>query len=88
LVEAQKFLTLSNDDVRKQIEKDAEERISEQCAGIFKRFQEKGIDIFNVQREFEKRYPHEKVKNVLEITKVNTNVDVFIEGSNNISDFE
>lgn len=87
LIDAQKFLTLSNDDIRKQIEKDAEEKISKDCIELFEKFKEKGIDIYNVQREFEMKYPHEKVENVLEITKAETNVDVHIEGSNDTTDF-
>jgi Ger(x)C family germination protein len=88
VVEAQKHLTLSNEDIRKQIEKDMEEKISKNCTDLFERFQEKGIDIYNVQRLFEMKYPHEKVENVIEITKPQTNVDVYIEGSNDSMDFK
>jgi Ger(x)C family germination protein len=88
LIESQKFTTLSNDEVKKQIEKEVEEKISTNCVEIFERFKKKGIDLYNVQRRFEMKYPHANVKNALEITKAVSNVDVHIEGSNNTSDFK
>lgn len=87
LLGAQKHLSLLKEGSVEQIENDAAKRIDKSCRELFEKYQKKGIDIYNVQRQFEMRYPHEKVDNVLEITKLNTKADVFLEGSNNTTDF-
>lgn len=87
MVEVQKFTALSKDEVRKQIEKNAEKIIRHRCITVFEKYKEQGIDIYNVQRHFEKRYPSEKVKDVLKITKAETDVKVHIQGSQNTTDF-
>lgn len=86
-LEAQEHINLSKDNVRKQVEKDVEDRISKNCVALFEKFKEKGIDLYNVQRRFVMKYPHEDVKNILDITEVVTNVDVYIDGSNDTTDF-
>lgn len=88
VIETQEPLKLSNHDIVKLVEKDMEERIGRDCIKLFEKFKEKGIDLYNVKLGFDKKYPHEDVENVLDITDVVTNVDVFIEGSNDTRDFK
>lgn len=87
ILETQKKISLSNDDVRREVKKNTEENMRKHCNELFEKFKEKGIDLYNVQRKFEMKYPHEKVENILEITDITTKVNVFIEGSNDTTDY-
>jgi Ger(x)C family germination protein len=87
LIESQKPIELSKEEVRRKIEKDAEDTIRDRCNELFYKFQRKGIDLYNVQRWLEMKHPKNKIENPLEITRIKTNVDVFLEGSNNTTDF-
>lgn len=84
--EVQESISLTNE-VRKQIAKDTEERIKKDCQDLFNKYKEKGIDIFNIQRDFEIKYPSEKIEDVLDKTDMNVEVKINIEGSQNTTDF-
>ncbi len=87
LLGTQSHLSLLKDDNIEKIEADLAEKIEKNCSALFEKFRSKGIDIYNIQREFEMRYPREKPENLLEITKIVPKVDIFLEGSNNTTDF-
>jgi Ger(x)C family germination protein len=87
LVESMGSLDLTNDSIREKMKEDAEEKLEKGCMDLFNKFKEKDIDIYNVQKIFEEKYPKEKVEDVLAITEVETNCKVHIEGSNDTTNF-
>lgn len=89
IVEAQKSLFPMNDAERRKIEQSAEERIKRGCTDLFEEYKEKNIDIYNVTRLFEIKYPNIKLENILAKTESKSIVvSVHIEGSNNTTDFK
>jgi Ger(x)C family germination protein len=74
-------------DIRKKISEDAEKRIKKDCEAFFNKYKEKGIDILNTQRDLEIKYHNVNTKDILDKTELNVEVKVFIEGSQNTTDF-
>lgn len=48
---------------------------------FFNKYKEKGIDILGVSRLLQEKYPHEDISNFLNNTILDTNVEVYIDGS-------
>ncbi len=87
LGETQGSLDFTNAKVRDTMRKDAQRILKKQCMDLFYKFKDKDIDIYNVQRIFEEKYPQENIKDVLAITALNTDCKVLIEGSNDTTNF-
>jgi Ger(x)C family germination protein len=89
IVEAQKKINLLNDNVREEIEKTASNNLKRECINLFQEYQGRGIDIYNISREFQLKYPDVKIENMLDKTKLaETDIKVNIEGSNNTTNFD
>lgn len=73
-----------NDDELEKIKNKSKSNIEEACKGLFNKYKEENLDIFDVQEEFERKYPKVKLENVLKITELNLQVDETIEGSPDI----
>lgn len=86
--ETQGSLDILNDNVRAKMVKDTENKIEEESRDLFYKFKDKGIDIYNVQRLFEERYPREKIKDVLAITEFEVDSNVNIQGSQETTNFK
>jgi spore germination protein KC len=73
---------------RSLIEESGAENIKKMCEKLFAEYKEKNIDIFNVQREFEMKYPKLKIENCLQLTDLQLEATVNIKGSTNATDFK
>lgn len=85
----QKPIELNQPEVRKEIIQKAEKEVEQKCSNLFDKWKEKGIDSFKIRNLFDRRYSKEKlkVKNVIEITELKTDINVTIEGSTDVTDF-
>lgn len=85
----QKQLELNKSNVRKKIIDIAEKNTKEKCHKLFDKWKEKGTDIFRITRQFEREYPGEKlpVKDIIEITEMEANINITIEGSSDVTDY-
>lgn len=85
---AQKSIHITDTQERNTIKSYGEEYIKEICEKLFYDYKKKNIDILNIQREFEMRYPKYSVDNCIEVTDLDLELDVNIKGSPNTTDFE
>lgn len=76
-----------NDDERKKLKQNAESNIKKFCTDFFNEYKKKGIDIFEIQDEFQRKYPNENVNNAISITKLDLEVNVNIDDSQDTTDF-
>lgn len=85
--ETQESLILDEDTLQ-EIIKTAENKIKADTEAFFNKYKEKGLDIFNVQDQFKIKYPKVEVENVIEATELEVKVNIYIEGSPNITSFK
>ncbi|MDF2567620.1 MAG: hypothetical protein K0R90_1076 [Oscillospiraceae bacterium] len=85
--EAQKKIDI-NKKLFKQLEIEAEEQIEENCIKLFKQYKEKQIDVFDIQEEFDRKYPHAENKNVITSTDLKVKAIVNIEGTTTTEKFK
>ena len=87
--ETEKPLDLDNEVNLTKIKENIEKKLGEEINILFDKWKEKGIDIFEVKRVFERTYPTTKldVDNILEITELELEVKVEIEGSTDVTNF-
>lgn len=81
-----KQIELLNPEFRNELLKQEEEVEKKKCLEFFEKWKEKGIDVFNVQATFDRQYPNVK-QNVIEITEMEVNVKITLEGSTDVTDF-
>lgn len=84
--ETQKSITITGDE-REEIARRSEKNIKLACTEVFNKYKNKNLDIFDVQREFKKKYPKENVDDILRNTEIDLEVNVEIEGSSNKLNF-
>ncbi|GAA0176739.1 Ger(x)C family spore germination protein [Clostridium sediminicola] len=65
-----------------------EKNIEKACRDVFDSYKEKGIDIFDITEEFERKYPHDKVEDVIKITELNLDVNVNVNFYNETKGFK
>ena len=58
------------------------------CEDLFSQYKEKNIDIFNIQRELKVKYPKAKIDSCIQIADLELDINVFIKGSTNTTDFQ
>lgn len=76
-----------NEQNLKEIKEIAENNIKAACYQIFEEFKEKDTDIFDIQEEFERRFPKKKKPNIIKDTDLIVNVQVEIESAVDDLDF-
>jgi Ger(x)C family germination protein len=69
------------------LEKGASEKVQFHCMELFNEYKDKGLDIFDIQEEFERKYPDAKNDNVITITELEIQTDVDIEGTTTSKSF-
>lgn len=80
LAESQgKFIVDSN--VLEYIDKNEEEYLNEYLKYIFNKYKEKGIDIFNIERYVEVKYPELQIEEPIKYTDIEVNTKVNIKGT-------
>ncbi|AOY78142.1 Ger(x)C family spore germination protein [Clostridium formicaceticum] len=70
-----------------KLEEEAALLLKNQCRDLFDAYKEKGIDLFDVQDVFNAKYPTVDIPNVVEITDLELDVTVQVEGSTDITNF-
>lgn len=70
-----------------QINRNAEEFIQAICHELFSKYRGKGVDVFNIQEIFERKYPRMEIDNVIEVTEYQLQVNHHLEGSTNVTSF-
>jgi Ger(x)C family germination protein len=85
----QKPIKLNDPAFQNELIKTAEKNVKDKCMKLFESWKEKGIDIFKIQEKFDRAYPNEKldVKDIIEITDMEVNVKMTLEGSSDVTDF-
>lgn len=66
----------------------AEQNIIRACNEVFNKYKDKGIDIFEVQNSFHRKYPHDNDKDIIKRTYLELEVQVDVEGSTDTNSFE
>jgi len=86
---AQKTFTLNNITKQGKLEKAAADHIKQGATDLYDRFDEDDIDIYNLKRAIDNKYPNANVDkdNILKSINLTINVNVFIEGSTDVVDF-
>ncbi len=87
LGEAQKDVYISNKEERNTLARYAEKEIKKGCRKLYEKYYEKGIDLFNFEKEILTKYSREDLENVLENIDLYIDVNVDIEGSSDTTDF-
>lgn len=77
--EVQGKIKLTDEKVRKEMEKETAEALKKDCLKLFYDYQHQGIDLLNIQREVDMNYPHADFS--IEDTQMNMDVKVNIDGS-------
>ena len=70
------------------MERSGAENIKKICEELFYEYKKKNIDIFNLQRDFEMKYPRSKIDNCLKIAELELDIKVATKGSTITTDFE
>ena len=71
----------------KAVEEVSENNIRKACYQLFEEYKEKGIDIFDITEELERKYPKVKIDNIIKNTELLVEVKVNIESANDDLDF-
>ncbi|WP_315117878.1 Ger(x)C family spore germination protein [uncultured Clostridium sp.] len=86
LAETQAALDFTPENLEK-IAKGAEDNIIRATRDVFEKYKNNNLDIFNVERDFQIRYPHADWKDILQDTTLEVKAKVVIEGSSNRKGF-
>ena len=86
IADIQKGLILNNDNLSK-LKSNSEDNIKKFCTGFFNEMKQKKLDIFEIEEEFNRKYPKENVKNVIDITELDLQVNIKIDDSIKMIDF-
>ncbi|WP_232101609.1 Ger(x)C family spore germination protein [Paenibacillus sp. URB8-2] len=78
-------LELTGETVAK-MEETMEEKLERNCQKMFQEWKDKKIDIFGVQEKFERKYPSDDRKNILENTELQIDFEVKINGTSAVRD--
>jgi spore germination protein KC len=73
-----------NDEVLEKIKNKSKSNIDKACKQIFNKYKEEGLDIFEIQEDFERKYPNIKLDNILKRAEINIEINEIIEGSPDI----
>jgi len=79
----QKNISFTNGQLEKIISR-SKLNIEEACISLFNKYKEENLDIFEIQEEFERKYPNVKLENVLKVAEIKLEIDETIEGSPDI----
>lgn len=86
--ETQKSIHILNNKEREDIISLAEGKVKNQCIKLFNDYKKKGVDLLNIQSEFDRKYPNTNIKDVISIVELDLSVKVYMEGSPDSTDFK
>lgn len=71
-----------------ELRKNAEHNIKKLCTDFFDQCKKEQLDIFEIQEGIYRKYPKENIKNVMDITELDLQVNVKIDDSLDVNDFK
>ncbi|AKG36399.1 hypothetical protein VK70_19140 [Paenibacillus durus ATCC 35681] len=74
------------DEAIAKMEETMEEKLERNCQKMFQEWKNKKVDIFEVQEKFERKYPADKRKNIIENTELQIDFKVNITGTSAVRD--
>lgn len=84
--ETQSKINLNSSSI-KAIQTNAERNINYACKNIFEEYKGKGLDIFHLVEDFQRRYPREDSDNILQKSELQLDIHVSVEGSSTKTNF-
>ncbi|QWU15550.1 Ger(x)C family spore germination protein [Paenibacillus sophorae] len=78
-------LKLTDETIAK-MEESMEEKLERNCQKMFREWKDRKIDIFDVQEKFERKYPADRRKNIIENTELEVDFKVNIIGTSAVRD--
>jgi len=89
IASAQETFNISNIAKRNRLQEAAADHIKQGATAVYERFEEQEIDIYNLKRAIDNKYPNANVDkdNILKSINLTIDVNVFLEGSTDVIDF-
>ncbi len=84
---AQNTLHLNNKKDREKLSEYAVEDIRNGCLNLYNKYKDMDIDIFNLKRHIDAKYPHADIDETLDSVNLIIEPNIIIEGSSNITNF-
>jgi len=75
--EAQKEIIFTKENIKK-IQKKSEKNIADSCNILFSKYENMGMDIFDITQEFNAKYPNKKIDGIINKTELKVEVEVEI----------
>lgn len=85
--ETETELDLRNPQTQKAIVDLMKENIIELCLKTFGKYKQKGLDIFEVQESFMRKYPHAPISDAFQNSVLELEIDIKLEGSSDTDNF-
>ncbi len=87
--ETQKALHLNSAATRESIKAAVEQRMKFEMETLFEKWKTKGVDIFDIKRQFDRIYPNVELNtdNIIDISELELDIDVTLEGSTDVTNF-
>ena len=80
-------VALTDDNINK-IKASMIEKIEQNCLKLFQEWKDKKMDIFDIQEEFERKYPSDKRENIIENAELQMDIRLDISGTTTIKNAE
>ena len=75
-----------NDTILSTIKINEEEKLKIALKNFYSKYEEKGIDILDIKRKVEQKYPKNEIEDILGNVNLNLNIDLLIDGSSLVKD--
>lgn len=85
--EAQKRIIFTKENINK-IQEKSEENIVKACNKIFQKYKDMGIDIFDIEEQFYRKYPKIKIEKIIDKTELKVEVEVEIMNTGDVNNFQ
>lgn len=86
--EAQKYIVLTKENINK-IQEQSEKNIEKACNALFQKYNNIGLDIFDIQEEFDEKYPKVKIKgDIINKTELKVEAEVQIMNIGDVKNFQ
>lgn len=80
-------IEIENEEERKKLSEYANKKIKKGCMSLYNKYRYMGIDIFNLKRHIDTKYPNANASETLNSVSLIIEPNIIIEGSPNITDF-
>lgn len=85
--DVQKSLLVTKENIVK-IEETSEDNIVRSCNGIFQKYKDMGVDIFDITEEFNAKYPKIKIEDIINRTELKVEVEVKVMNTGIVKNFQ